>query len=107
LIPLGETGVHVPTKKAYLQLMRIYELGDLRWGGGELPTRDSYWEINRSKTILFNTDSLRYGNIDFHESSILKPKEFYEAQKITVKKIFKANYWFDEILPLIKGVRNG
>lgn len=120
LTSLERTAVHVPEEKDYSALMRIYELGRIRFSPREsvasLPTKYDLWANLREKTCItadFPADRREwnrekgkyvgfrrfgYGERDLFEREgwrMITPDIFYTKQNVTPEMVQASNKWFN------------
>ncbi|MCK4650453.1 hypothetical protein KAT36_04455 [Candidatus Pacearchaeota archaeon] len=104
LTPLEGTAVHVPTQEECDELMQVYELGDWKWCGGDLPTSLNHWykeETCVDAGIGFlnkKEKQFGYGDNEFYikeNLKVLSTSEFYDIEKINLEMRKEINKYFE------------
>ena len=107
LTPLKKTAVNTQTQEEYNELLRVYEIGGWRGGGGALPTSClGHWQKYKKVTcFIAGVDRLErkvkfgYGDKSFYLKKnwdVISEREFCKTQKITPEILKKINEYFGE-----------
>jgi hypothetical protein len=109
LTPLINTAIHLPTKKDYDNILKIYESANWRWANGFIATNVPNWHTCKEDTIIragtdknSNYIQFRIGNKEEYEKNnwnIITLQDFYVIQNITPNIIKKIDKWYDKNKP--------
>ncbi len=96
---LKETAVNMPTQEKYDTLMQVYECGEWRWIGGNLPTQGNLWNMYWEKTCVSVKSRFGYGNEKCYRKTmrykVISIKKFCKMQNITPDMFREIKNYFE------------